>query len=175
MVKYRPDVDGLRTLAVVPVVLYHAQLGFMSGGYVGVDIFFVISGFLITLLILTEMETGRFSIAQFYQRRIIRIFPAFLVVMLFTTCALWSLGFNADADIRPQKVEYNASFGWVSRLLDPISRRNANVKLIDLSNALCGQLACPVVDQGRPLYFDSNHLTTHGARLVSGELDRIFQ
>lgn len=89
MIQYRPDVDGLRTLAVVPVVLYHAQLGILDGGYVGVDVFFVISGFLITLLILSEMEAGRFSIAQFYQRRIIRIFPAFLLVMLFSAAFGW--------------------------------------------------------------------------------------
>jgi peptidoglycan/LPS O-acetylase OafA/YrhL len=74
--KYRSDIDGLRALAVVPVVLFHSHLGFMRGGFVGVDVFFVISGYLITLMILTEMQASHFSIAEFYQRRILRIFPA---------------------------------------------------------------------------------------------------
>ena len=63
--KYRPDIDGLRAVAVLPVVLYHAGIG-ASGGFVGVDVFFVISGFLITRLIITEIEESRFSILDFY-------------------------------------------------------------------------------------------------------------
>ena len=77
---YRPEIDGLRALSVISVVLYHAECG-LPGGYVGVDVFFVISGFLITRLILKDLETGQFSIAQFWERRIRRIFPA-LAVML---------------------------------------------------------------------------------------------
>ncbi len=87
--KYRPDIDGLRALAVVPVVLFHAHLGFIRGGFAGVDVFFVISGYLITLMILTEMEAGRFTIAKFYQRRILRIFPALLTVMAFAAVLGW--------------------------------------------------------------------------------------
>jgi peptidoglycan/LPS O-acetylase OafA/YrhL len=87
--EYRPDIDGLRAVAVVPVVLFHSHLEFMRGGFVGVDVFFVISGYLITLMILTEMRAGDFSIAKFYQRRILRIFPALLVVMAFTVGLGW--------------------------------------------------------------------------------------
>lgn len=83
--KYRPDIDGLRAVAVVPVVLYHLGGGhIVPGGYVGVDIFFVISGYLITQLISAEMHAGRYSIAGFYARRARRIFPA-----LFVMCAIY--------------------------------------------------------------------------------------
>lgn len=77
---YRPDLDGLRAIAVVPVVLFHAGIDLFSGGYVGVDIFFVISGFLITSLILKDIRSNRFSLLQFYERRVRRIFPALFVV-----------------------------------------------------------------------------------------------
>ena len=71
---YRPDIDGLRTIAVVPVVLFHAGIPSVSGGFVGVDVFFVISGFLITGIVAREMAEKRFSILQFYRRRVRRIF-----------------------------------------------------------------------------------------------------
>ena len=79
--KYRPDVDGLRAVAVTLVLLFHAGLGF-SGGFIGVDVFFVISGFLITGLILKEQESGKFSLANFWVRRIRRIIPAATVVVV---------------------------------------------------------------------------------------------
>jgi peptidoglycan/LPS O-acetylase OafA/YrhL len=78
---YRPDVDGLRAFAVLSVVLYHAFPEVMRGGYVGVDIFFVISGFLITSILFTEITEHRFSLATFYGRRIRRIFPALAVCL----------------------------------------------------------------------------------------------
>ena len=84
---YRADIDGLRAVAVIPVVLFHAGVPGFGGGFVGVDIFFVISGFLITSIIASEIDTGRFSIARFYQRRIRRIFPALIVVMAFSILA----------------------------------------------------------------------------------------
>lgn len=77
---YRPDIDGLRTLAVVPVVLFHAGIPHIEGGYVGVDVFFVISGFLITGIIARELTSGRFSLLEFYRRRARRIFPALTLV-----------------------------------------------------------------------------------------------
>lgn len=90
--KYRTDIDGLRAVAVVPVVLYHAGIGVFSGGYVGVDVFFVISGFLITSLILPEIAESRFSFSAFYERRIRRLFPALFAVLLLSCIpALWLL------------------------------------------------------------------------------------
>tara|TARA_R100001509_G_scaffold165287_1_gene146217 strand:- start:1168 stop:1875 length:708 start_codon:yes stop_codon:yes gene_type:complete len=81
-VKYRREIDGLRAVAVVPVVLFHAGFGLFSGGYVGVDVFFVISGYLITTILLSELHDGRFSIVKFYERRARRILPALFFVML---------------------------------------------------------------------------------------------
>jgi peptidoglycan/LPS O-acetylase OafA/YrhL len=80
---YRADIDGLRSLAVVPVVLFHAGVPFLGGGYIGVDIFFVISGFLITSIIASEVDAGHFSIASFYDRRVRRILPALVAVISF--------------------------------------------------------------------------------------------
>lgn len=80
--KYRPEVDGLRAVAVLPVIFFHAGLSFFSGGYVGVDVFFVISGYLITTIILNDIDSGKFSLVNFYERRIRRILPALTVVLL---------------------------------------------------------------------------------------------
>ncbi|TRY15575.1 acyltransferase family protein [Shewanella hanedai] len=79
--KYRPEIDGLRALAVIPVILFHAGFHIFSGGFVGVDVFFVISGYLITSIILVEMEQGRFSLVNFYERRARRIMPVLFFVM----------------------------------------------------------------------------------------------
>jgi peptidoglycan/LPS O-acetylase OafA/YrhL len=78
--KYRSDIDGLRAVAIVPVVLFHLGLSHFRGGFVGVDVFFVISGFLITSVIGPEMLAGRFSVLTFYERRVRRLFPAFFTV-----------------------------------------------------------------------------------------------
>lgn len=83
---YRADIDGLRAAAVLPVVLFHAGFPLFSGGFIGVDVFFVISGFLITGIIQRDLDAGRFSIATFYERRIRRIIPALFVVVL--VCAV---------------------------------------------------------------------------------------
>jgi peptidoglycan/LPS O-acetylase OafA/YrhL len=80
-ISYRPDVDGLRTIAVGTVILFHGKLGLLPGGFVGVDVFFVISGFLISSILLGEIAHQRFSLAGFYERRIRRILPALTVVL----------------------------------------------------------------------------------------------
>ncbi|WP_147473359.1 acyltransferase family protein, partial [Pseudomonas coronafaciens] len=86
---YRSEIDGLRALAVVPVMLYHAGLPFLSGGFVGVDVFFVISGYLITSIIIAEMARGTFSLINFYERRARRILPALFAVMLVCLPVAW--------------------------------------------------------------------------------------
>jgi peptidoglycan/LPS O-acetylase OafA/YrhL len=82
--KYRPDIDGLRAIAVLVVIFFHTGVPGFSGGFVGVDIFFVISGFLITSIILKDIKEEKFSIALFYERRIRRIFPALFPVITVT-------------------------------------------------------------------------------------------
>ncbi len=87
--KYRPEIDGLRTVAVLPVILFHAGFGLFSGGYVGVDIFFVISGYLITTILIDDLAQGRFSILRFYERRARRILPALFTVLAVCVPAAW--------------------------------------------------------------------------------------
>lgn len=83
--QYRKEVDGLRALAVLPVVLFHAGVMGFSGGYVGVDIFFVISGYLITTIIIEERDKNTFSLINFYERRARRILPALVFVLIVTS------------------------------------------------------------------------------------------
>ncbi len=87
--RYRADIDGLRAVAVVPVLFFHAGFGFFEGGFAGVDVFFVISGFLITSLIYDEIADGRFSLISFYERRARRIAPALLLVCLACIPFAW--------------------------------------------------------------------------------------
>lgn len=94
--RYRPEIDGLRTVAVLPVILFHAGLPYVTGGFIGVDIFFVISGYLITTILLDDIDAGRFSIRRFYERRMRRIFPALFVVALATSIAGWAWLMPAD-------------------------------------------------------------------------------
>jgi peptidoglycan/LPS O-acetylase OafA/YrhL len=81
---YRADIDGLRALAILPVVFFHADVSGFGGGFVGVDVFFVISGYLIASIIVRQLDAGDFSLAKFYERRVRRILPALLVMLLVT-------------------------------------------------------------------------------------------
>ncbi len=86
---YRPAIDGLRAVAVLAVVVFHLDSRWLPGGFVGVDVFFVISGYLITGILLRDASEHRFSFAKFYQRRIARLFPAFFTVAAATLLAAW--------------------------------------------------------------------------------------
>jgi len=86
--KYRQEVDGLRAIAILPVLLFHSGLPYISGGYLGVDVFFVISGFLITTIIVDDIKSKQFSILTFYERRARRILPALFVMIFFTSIGL---------------------------------------------------------------------------------------
>jgi peptidoglycan/LPS O-acetylase OafA/YrhL len=86
---YQPQIDGLRAIAVTAVILFHGQVVSLPGGFAGVDVFFVLSGFLITGILLQELASGTFTITGFYERRIRRIFPALFVVLACTSVAAW--------------------------------------------------------------------------------------
>ena len=138
--KYRPEIDGLRAIAVVSVILYHAQITILGydvfkGGFIGVDIFFVISGYLITSIIYRELQsTGSFSFKKFYERRVRRIIPVLLLVILtvlplgwmyllpldfveFSKSALFSLGFSSNLYFHYDGQQYGAASGLLKPLL----------------------------------------------------------
>ena len=93
---YRPDIDGLRAVAVLAVVLYHYGAAWLPGGFTGVDIFFVISGYLITAILRREIHAGHFSVLRFYDRRLRRILPALAVVLISTALAGWFILMPSD-------------------------------------------------------------------------------
>lgn len=86
---YRPEIDGLRALAVISVILFHAGISSFGGGFIGVDVFFVISGYLITSLLLKDLHEGRFSFLVFYERRARRLLPALLLVLAISAGVAW--------------------------------------------------------------------------------------
>lgn len=87
--EYRAEIDGLRAVAVIPVILFHAGISAFSGGFVGVDVFFVISGYLITTILITDLDRDRFSLVEFYERRARRILPALFLVCIFSLVTAW--------------------------------------------------------------------------------------
>ena len=93
---YRPDIDGLRAFAVLSVVLFHAFPSLLPGGFVGVDVFFVISGFLISGIMFKSLQAGNFSFSDFYARRVKRIFPALIVVLAASFAFAWFVLFNDE-------------------------------------------------------------------------------
>lgn len=107
---YRPDVDGLRAVAVISVILYHSGLKFLPGGYVGVDVFFVISGFVIASVVQVDLACGRFSVRGFYERRIRRIFPALFVMIAFCFAVGWIVLMPDDYKRLGQSSVANAVF-----------------------------------------------------------------
>ena len=108
--KYRPDIDGLRAVAVLAVVAYHAFPETIRSGFIGVDIFFVISGFLISTIVFENMAANRFSIVDFYSRRIRRIFPALLVVLSSVLIIGWFLLLGVDYALLGKHVASGAGF-----------------------------------------------------------------
>jgi peptidoglycan/LPS O-acetylase OafA/YrhL len=109
--RYRPDIDGLRALAVMLVIAYHAFPRFKTGGFVGVDVFFVISGYLITQLILVGTRRQQFSLTDFYRRRVRRIVPALVLVTAASTLVAWYL-------LLPGELQwFGRSLAWCSAFL----------------------------------------------------------
>lgn len=112
--RYRADIDGLRCIAVMSVIFYHFQIFAVSGGYVGVDVFFVISGFLIGRSVIDDIGHGRFSLVAFYERRIRRLYPAFFVVVLATIPVLYWI--MLPLDLRSAGRSIVASVAYISNI-----------------------------------------------------------
>ncbi len=129
---YRPEIDGVRALAVVAVILFHAGMPWMSGGYAGVDCFFVISGFLITGILLRECEDGAFSLRGFYERRARRILPALAVMLTVTSLAGCLVLFPSDLEVLARSVTWVALFAanvlfWTGRDFNLVNNYFARV------------------------------------------------
>jgi peptidoglycan/LPS O-acetylase OafA/YrhL len=112
---YKPDIDGLRAIAVLLVIAFHFFPKILSGGFIGVDVFFVISGYLITKIIHTELAVGHFSFARFYANRVRRIFPSLLTVLLATYGLGWLL--LHDTEFRRLSKHLFASVLFVNNFL----------------------------------------------------------
>ena len=110
----RKDIEGLRAIAVLSVLLYHYHIGAFTGGYIGVDIFFVISGYVIAGSILNDIEENRFSIVNFYFKRIRRIFPALAATLAVVSIAAATILLPTDL------VNYSRSVSWTSAFLSNI-------------------------------------------------------
>lgn len=114
--KYRGEIDGLRAIAVISVIFYHCKIPLFSGGFTGVDVFFVISGYLITCLIKEALDKDKFNFVLFYKKRALRLLPAFLITVLCTL--LWSQRFyDPDALVRVAKNTYFAMLGFSNLFL----------------------------------------------------------
>jgi len=128
--KYRPDIDGLRAVAVLCVLAYHAFPKWVPGGFVGVDVFFVISGYLITLVLMNDLQRGTFSLTGFYGRRIRRIFPALIVLLAAVTLVAWLYLLATEFKYVGKHIAAGATFvsNFVSWLETGYFDRNARLK-----------------------------------------------
>ena len=108
--QYRPEIDGLRAVAILAVMLFHAKFPLFSGGFTGVDVFFVISGYLITSIILSDLIKGTFSMSYFYERRARRILPALFFVMFVTLPIAYAILTPRDIKEFSQSLIYTSTF-----------------------------------------------------------------
>ena len=113
--KYRPDIDGLRAIAILAVIVFHAFPKKIPGGFVGVDIFFVISGFLISTIIFSGLERSSFSLIEFYIRRVIRLFPALILVLV--SCLLFGWVVLFSDEYKQLGLHISAGSGFIQNLM----------------------------------------------------------
>jgi hypothetical protein len=129
---YRQDIDGLRGIAVASVILYHIDSALLPGGFIGVDIFFVISGYLISTQIFGDIDAGRFSLTEFYRRRIKRIAPAMLLVVGVTLLVTQFLFVPDDAEVAAEAAFFSLFSVVFHRALPDPADRNRSRKLLIL-------------------------------------------
>ncbi len=164
---FRPDIEGLRAWAIVPVVVFHAFPHCLPGGFLGVDVFFVISGYLITKLLAQRMDAGTYSLAGFCAARVKRIFSVLFVALLPAALSeRVRRGGSVDDQGQPL-ADYQASHADELRLLHRLASR-PGVELLEVSAALCAAGRCAVADADGAYYFDKHHLSLRGARHLAG-------
>jgi peptidoglycan/LPS O-acetylase OafA/YrhL len=210
------EIDSLRAIAILPVILFHIDSSYLPGGFLGVDIFFVISGYLITTIILNDLTKERFSIVNFYERRARRMLPA-LFFMLFAVLGLTALlfspaefkefgqslvsvllfisniffyreidYFSLAAEEMPLLHTWSLSieeqfylfFSPFMMLLWRIQKQKLLIELADKQgvthinsyNVLCFKKGCPAVLNNNILYFDDDHLSQGGAKVLISKL-----
>jgi len=139
---YRREIDGMRGLAVLAVVLFHADVPGFAGGFVGVDVFLVISGYLITAVIQREMDAGTFTLAAFYERRVRRIMPALLAMLAASAIAAWML---LPADFKAFGASLVAISAFASNFL--FARENGYFSLLDAPRPLLHSWSLAVEEQ----------------------------
>lgn len=176
--KYRAEIDGLRALAVIPVILFHAGFELFSGGFVGVDVFYVISGYLITTILIEDIEDRRFSIARFYERRARRILPAlfFIILCCIPFAWMWMLP--------GQLKDFSQSLVAVSLFVSNVLfwRESGNIHRVYPVEIFCNtslQGRCDTSRNGLPLYIDDDHLANSTgavllAQRIAGEVSKIM-
>ena len=108
--KYRPDIDGLRAVAILLVIFYHFFPSYVPSGFIGVDIFFVISGYLISKNIFNNLKKNKFSFLDFYKRRIRRIFPSLIIVLIFSLVLSYALMLPEEFELFVEHLLYSAIF-----------------------------------------------------------------
>ncbi len=140
---YRADIDGLRAVAVLAVVAFHAVPGVLPGGFTGVDVFFVISGFLISSLILVGLHDGSFNFYDFYARRAKRIFPALIVVLATALVLGWLLLLPDEYRQLGRHAMFAAAF-VDSRMRSRLISRGTTVASIVPSRTSCGTAEGPI-------------------------------
>ena len=123
-IPYWPDVDGLRSIAIGIVLLFHYQFDFFSGGFVGVDVFFVISGYLITSIIYTQMMQGQFSFIRFFERRVRRLAPAMFLCCFFSGIVAYI--FFLPQDFKEFGQSQTAAFSYLSNIYFWLKEYNLN-------------------------------------------------
>lgn len=117
-IAYRPDIDGLRAIAVSLVIFNHLGWSLFSGGYIGVDIFFVISGYLITIILTRDIQAQQFSIARFYKKRVVRLAPAYFTVLAVVSLIAWQVMLPGEL------TEYFKSVMYATVLIANLYMRN---------------------------------------------------
>ena len=136
---YRPDIDGLRAAAVISVVIFHAFPGALAGGFAGVDIFFAISGYLISQHIIETLDQGRFSLIDFYARRIKRIYPALITVMVTSLAA--GIVLMASGELKQLASDALASVAFVANIYFYMTRDYFSQGHRQARSCICGRSA----------------------------------